>query len=550
MKKLLKKTIAENKTLTVFLGTPRKFKVIDPEHEMTRSLEHDSPRLDLMRKTLQTMKQYSSENASSINSARSTAQSLESEFEIPGSSKANWILEETQKMFERQKVRRDEALKLADNVLTQAQNKKIMQKTPRSFYQNETEESLRDWLKSNSLVAKRLTIIDALSKTLITQKPMFVPSIDKVVLSKVFDEILPISYATTRQKNEIHLVNPAAVDLKSYESRLTEMIQTYYRKLDFHIWQRLPYMEKQGYSNIPPNWETDRGAILESLQRCNWPVTRQELQLIDDEIELGKKFLQQSIDLRLCTRNAQNSPEIKSARHEFKSSPRSKSRRLQRAQSAQRPVSDLQKQRREEISTKVELSQDEINLVNMYREKIRSNGSLRANKPQKITAEDRSPKVRRKIQPKRREEPVARSAPKFGENDSAQTSSKPSLEGSESYTASYYSNNWTKEAEIKSRQPETGQVNGARKSSAEQPSEKSTQETVTEKDENKRELLQNIISEAGQGRQNSDSREISEETARRAPNGEKSLVSSSAFADGTGYLDEDDEENESKKSFF
>ena len=231
-----------------------------------------------------------------------------SDAEIPGTARETWLLEETQRLFQNQRQRRNEALKSASELLNQIETSRN-QDSRRSFRKTSDGMSLRQWIKANGLVTKRLTIIDALSKTLITQRPMFVPSIDKVVLSRVFDDILPISYATTRQKNEIHLVNPAAVDLKAYESQLTETIQSYYEKLDRCIWDSFPSSEREGYNNIAPNWETDRLAILESLQRCNWPISREDIRLVDDEIELGKKFLQQSIDLRLCGQSSMNQPD-------------------------------------------------------------------------------------------------------------------------------------------------------------------------------------------------------------------------------------------------
>ena len=49
--------------------------------------------------------------------------------------------------------------------------------------------SSKKWLASNSLAAKKLTIIDLVAPTFICHKPKYVPSINKTVLSKVFDDV-------------------------------------------------------------------------------------------------------------------------------------------------------------------------------------------------------------------------------------------------------------------------------------------------------------------------------------------------------------------------
>lgn len=46
-----------------------------------------------------------------------------------------------------------------------------------------------NWLKIHGLVAKKLTIMDALSMTAIPHSPTYVPILDKHVVSKVFDEV-------------------------------------------------------------------------------------------------------------------------------------------------------------------------------------------------------------------------------------------------------------------------------------------------------------------------------------------------------------------------
>lgn len=52
-----------------------------------------------------------------------------------------------------------------------------------------TTMSSKQWLVKNGLVAKKLTILDALAPTFIPHKAKYVPIIGKQVNSKVFDDV-------------------------------------------------------------------------------------------------------------------------------------------------------------------------------------------------------------------------------------------------------------------------------------------------------------------------------------------------------------------------
>lgn len=45
------------------------------------------------------------------------------------------------------------------------------------------------WLIKNGLVARKLTILDVLSPTMVPHKTKYVPILDKHVVAKVFDEV-------------------------------------------------------------------------------------------------------------------------------------------------------------------------------------------------------------------------------------------------------------------------------------------------------------------------------------------------------------------------
>lgn len=53
--------------------------------------------------------------------------------------------------------------------------------------------SSKMWLSKNGLVARKLTILDALSPTMVSHKTKYVPILDKHVVAKVFDEVKKVN---------------------------------------------------------------------------------------------------------------------------------------------------------------------------------------------------------------------------------------------------------------------------------------------------------------------------------------------------------------------
>lgn len=86
--------------------------------------------------------------------------------------------------------------------------------------------SSRRWLSLHGLTARKLRIVDILAPTFIPQIPKHVPILNKRVLSRVFDDVLPISHVSAR-KDLMHVINPEAVDLEGYIERLTAAIETF-----------------------------------------------------------------------------------------------------------------------------------------------------------------------------------------------------------------------------------------------------------------------------------------------------------------------------------
>ena len=77
-------------------------------------------------------------------------------------------------------------------------------------------------------MAKRLTILHALEPTLIAHRPSHIPILNKDVVARVLDDVMPICHVSADGK-EVHLVNPQAIDLNAYEENLGKTIALYER---------------------------------------------------------------------------------------------------------------------------------------------------------------------------------------------------------------------------------------------------------------------------------------------------------------------------------
>ncbi|KAM4795957.1 von Willebrand factor A domain-containing protein 3B [Rhinophrynus dorsalis] len=159
------------------------------------------------------------------------------------------------------------------------------------------------WLKAHSLVARRLTIMDALAPTTVPHTAKYVPILDKHVLSKVFDEVLPLAHVSGNKKL-ITLINPQAVNLGEYKQKLGKAIKNYERRLNLVIWRALSQEERDKFeSDIPISYSENKEALLQALDRLGWPISAEDITLLEDEIDAGKTYLQQASDLQEATKS-------------------------------------------------------------------------------------------------------------------------------------------------------------------------------------------------------------------------------------------------------
>ncbi|VTJ75740.1 Hypothetical predicted protein, partial [Marmota monax] len=113
-----------------------------------------------------------------------------------------------------------------------------------SYDDNFSEVSSESWLQIHGLVARKLTIMDALSGTMVPHSPTYVPILDKHVSSKVFDEVFPLAHVCN-DTNKMTLINPQGVKLNIYKQKVEQAIKSYEKRLNKIVWQALSQEEKQ-----------------------------------------------------------------------------------------------------------------------------------------------------------------------------------------------------------------------------------------------------------------------------------------------------------------
>ncbi|XP_067145805.1 von Willebrand factor A domain-containing protein 3B [Apteryx mantelli] len=173
-----------------------------------------------------------------------------------------------------------------------------MQEDAKKTCESSVEISSAHWLKTHGLVARRLTIMDALAPTAVPHGTKYVPVLDKHVGSKVFDEILPLAHVSNDQKR-ITLINPQAVNLDAYKEKLEQAIKSYERRLNLIIWRALPQAERDKFKEDGPvQYMQNKEALLEALENLGWPISYEDVVLLEDEILAALTYKQQASDLQ------------------------------------------------------------------------------------------------------------------------------------------------------------------------------------------------------------------------------------------------------------
>ncbi|XP_074651656.1 von Willebrand factor A domain-containing protein 3B-like [Tubulanus polymorphus] len=225
-----------------------------------------------------------------------------------------WLLPETREIFDRQWERQRKMQKDTERKAKAEEKRKKKMVDPLTM-------SSRQWLRKHGLVAKKLTILDVLAPTMIPHRPKYVPIIDKEVVAKVFDDILPFAHTTSSGQKSMQLINPNAVDLNLYETKLTKTIKLYQRRLGAVIWKALPKSQKESFnSDKPVPFVENRKELINALEKCGWPISELDITLLEDEIEQAEKYLAQSQKLREAVKNSDIAEEDENLRESSSSS--------------------------------------------------------------------------------------------------------------------------------------------------------------------------------------------------------------------------------------
>ncbi|KAM6180288.1 von Willebrand factor A domain-containing protein 3B [Erethizon dorsatum] len=167
-----------------------------------------------------------------------------------------------------------------------------------AYDDDSSEMSSANWLQTHGLMAKKLTLMDALSVAAVPHTPTYVPILDKLVVSKVFDEVFPVAHVC-KDTNKMTLINPQGVKLNLYKQKVEQAIKSYERRLNKIVWQALPEEEKEKLDAIKPmQYLENKAALNKALERSNWPISLEELSLLENEILAGKMYIQQAMELQ------------------------------------------------------------------------------------------------------------------------------------------------------------------------------------------------------------------------------------------------------------
>ncbi|XP_038055504.1 von Willebrand factor A domain-containing protein 3B-like [Patiria miniata] len=199
-----------------------------------------------------------------------------------------WVVPETRGML----------LKQQDRVSTALQGLANAQQKPKALKKKKVVDPLKmsskRWLQKHGLKARKLTIYDALGKAAVKQRSKYVPILDKHIISQVFNEILPLAHVTDN-KQEISLVNPYGINLKAYDEKLERAISGFNKRLDRIVWEALtPEEQDQFDCEGPISFLDNRKDCLDALDRLGWPLPEKDILLLEDEIEMGNRYLRHS----------------------------------------------------------------------------------------------------------------------------------------------------------------------------------------------------------------------------------------------------------------
>uniref|UniRef100_A0A8C4VM80 Uncharacterized protein n=1 Tax=Gopherus evgoodei TaxID=1825980 RepID=A0A8C4VM80_9SAUR len=97
--------------------------------------------------------------------------------------------------------------------------------------------------------------------------------------------------------------NPQAVNLGAYKEKLEQALKSYERRLNLIIWRALSQEERDKFEQEEPvSYMEHKEALLQALENLGWPVSYDDVTLLEDEILAGLTYIQQASDLQEATK--------------------------------------------------------------------------------------------------------------------------------------------------------------------------------------------------------------------------------------------------------
>uniref|UniRef100_A0A6I8PIA8 Uncharacterized protein n=1 Tax=Ornithorhynchus anatinus TaxID=9258 RepID=A0A6I8PIA8_ORNAN len=110
--------------------------------------------------------------------------------------------------------------------------------------------------------------------------------------------LFPVAHVSGDTK-QVTLVNPQAVDLRGYRREVLRVVRSCQRRLNLIVWKALSQEERDRFDGEGTvTYLDNREAFLEALERLDWPLPREDVTLLEDEIEAGAAYLRQALDLQ------------------------------------------------------------------------------------------------------------------------------------------------------------------------------------------------------------------------------------------------------------
>ena len=138
--------------------------------------------------------------------------------------------------------------------------------------------------------------MDAFGPATIPHTTKHIPLLKKNVSSKVFTSLFPLAHVT--HGNEVTLIHPNGVDLKSYEEKLDKQVEIYWDRLSHLAWSAISEEKRSSLSAElglnegakPPSYLKHRDTLRGLVADCGWTRPQADFNLLEEEINLANNF--------------------------------------------------------------------------------------------------------------------------------------------------------------------------------------------------------------------------------------------------------------------